>query len=57
MSWQDEFWRLLAMRDQARADQRDALDQGDVEAARSAASRRSRAELALEKRAKRRERP
>ena len=56
MTWQVEYLRLLAERDEARADERDALDKQDFVAARSAAHRRSEAELALEKlRAKRRE--
>jgi len=53
---QDDAWRLLAYRDQARADQRDALDRRDVDAATFAAHRRLRAERALDRlRAKRTE--
>ena len=57
VSWQNEAWRLLAYRDQAMADERDAIDREDLRAAGSAAHRRLRAELALDKlQAKRKER-
>jgi len=49
MSWQVEFLRLLAERDEARADQREAIDREDLDAATLAAHRRFLAELALEK--------
>jgi len=49
VSRQDEAWRLLAYRDQARADESDAIDRQDVDAATFAAHRRLRAERALDK--------
>jgi len=56
VSWQDEFLRLVAERDEARADQRVAIDRGDLPAAASAAHICLQAELALEElRVKRRE--
>jgi len=45
---QVELWRLVAEREKARVDEREALDRGDSDAAEAAAERLSRAKLALE---------
>jgi hypothetical protein len=57
MDWQDDFWRLVAERDQAKAHERDAWERQDRDAAGSAHDRQVQAEIALDKLlAKKRER-
>lgn len=57
MSWQMEFWSLVAERDEACAEERHARGREEPDVVTSAADRRLQAELALDKwRAKKRSR-